>query len=357
VTAADVTRLGDIIAAEIAADGPMTVARYMALCLGHPEHGYYRRGNPFGARGDFVTAPEISQMFGELLGLWAAQLWLDMGRPAPVRLVELGPGRGTLTADALRAARAAPGFVEAVEVWMVETSPSLRAAQAARVPAVRHAELLAEVPGGPMIVLANEFFDALPVRQFVRTARGWAERVVGLAPEGLRWALGPAPAGLPDAPEGAVIERSAAGEAIAAEIGARLARDGGGALIVDYGAAAPATGGGDTLQALRAHSYADPLAEPGAADLTAHVDFARLAAALAGAGAAVAPLTTQGALLGALGIGPRAAALAARNPAQAAALEAQVRRLCDPNQMGALFKALAATGPDQPPPPGFGAFP
>jgi NADH dehydrogenase [ubiquinone] 1 alpha subcomplex assembly factor 7 len=233
----------------------------------------------------------------------------------------------------------------------------LRAAQAARVPGVRHAELLAEGPGGPMILLANEFFDALPIRQFVRGPRGWAERVVGLGPDGLRWGLGPAPSGLPDAPVGAVIERCAAGEAIAADIGARLARDGGGALIVDYGAAAPETGGGDTLQALRAHAPADPLAEPGAADLTAHVDFARLAAALAGAGAAVAPLSTQGALLGALGIGARAAALAARNPAQAAAVEGQLRRLCDPAEMGTLFKALAATGPGQPPPPGFGPAP
>ncbi|MFN3615699.1 MAG: class I SAM-dependent methyltransferase, partial [Rubrimonas sp.] len=247
--------LSDIIRAEIAATGPMTVARYMALCLGHPRHGYYVTRDPLGAGGDFTTAPEISQMFGELLGLWAAQVWLDMGAPPRVLLVELGPGRGTLAADALRAARAAPGFNDAVETWLVETSPVLRAAQARAVPAARWAERIEDVPEGPTILLANEFFDALPVRQFVRRDGRWFERMVGLSDGALGWGLGPAPAGLPEpAPEGAVLETCPAGRTIAETVGRRLATRGGAALIVDYGAQPPAHGGGDTLQALRAHA-------------------------------------------------------------------------------------------------------
>jgi SAM-dependent MidA family methyltransferase len=351
-----VTPLARLIAAEIAATGPMRLDRFMALCLGHPEHGYYRASEPFGRGGDFVTAPEISQMFGELLGLWAAQVWHDMGRPAPFVLAELGPGRGTLMADALRAARALPGFPEAAAVWLVETSPRLQAVQARAVPVARHAGRLEDLPAGPMILLANELFDALPIRQFHRREGRWFERVVGLEGEALRFGLGPAAGALPDpAPEGAVLERCPVGEALAEAIGARLARDGGAALLIDYGAEPPATGGGDTLQALADHASADPLTAPGMADLTAHVDFAALAAALRAGGAAVAPLVTQGALLEALGIGARTARLAAAQPARAAEIDGQRRRLTDPAQMGTLFKALAATGPGQPPPPGFGA--
>ncbi len=341
--------LAAAIRAEIAASGPMRLDRYMALCLGHPEHGYYMRGDPLGAAGDFTTAPEISQMFGELLGLWAAQVWADLGRP-PLRLVELGPGRGTLMADALRAGRAA-GF--APEVWFVETSPALVAAQARAVPAARHVARLQEVPAGPMILLANEFFDALPIRQLLRAGGAWRERLVGLREDRLVWGLGPPRPDGPAAPEGAVREVCPAGRAVAAEVGARLVAHGGAALIVDYGAEPPATGGGDTLQALRAHAPADPLAAPGDADLTAHVDFAALAAALRGAGARVAPLATQGALLGALGIAARAAALARARPERAAEVAAAARRLTAPDAMGTLFKALAAAGPGQPPLPGF----
>ncbi len=348
-----------LIRAEIAAEGPMRLDRYMALCLGHPEHGYYARGEAFGAAGDFTTAPEISQMFGELLGLWSAQVWLDMGAPGRVILAELGPGRGAMMADALRAARALPGFLDAAEPWLVETSPALRALQRRAVPAARSAETLAEVPAGPAILLANEFFDALPIRQFVRAGGAWRERRVGLAEGALAWGLGPPVAdGLPTAaPDGAVLERGAASEAVAAEIGGRLAAHGGAALVVDYGDAPPETGGGDTLQALSRHAPADPLAAPGGADLTAHVDFAALAGAMAAQGARVWPLTTQGALLGALGLAARADALAAARPDRAADIRAQRDRLAAPEQMGRLFKALAATGPDQPPPPAFGARP
>jgi SAM-dependent MidA family methyltransferase len=351
-----VTPLARAIAAEIAATGPMRLDRFMALCLGHPEHGYYMAREPFGRAGDFTTAPEISQMFGELLGLWAAQVWHDMGRPPALRLVELGPGRGTLMADALRAARALPGFPEAAEVWLVETSPRLRALQAQAVPRARHAASLDAVPPGPMILLANEFFDALPIRQFHRRDGLWHERVVGLAGDRLAFGLGPAAGTLPEpAPEGAVLEIGAQAEAAAQDIGARLARDGGAALVIDYGAEPPATGGGDTFQAVAAHGPADPLAAPGQADLTAHVDFAALAAALRAGGAAVCPLVAQGALLGALGLATRAARLAAARPDRADAMAAEARRLSDPAAMGTLFKALAATGPGQPPPPGFGA--
>ncbi len=344
--------LRDIIAAEIAAHGPMSVARYMSLCLGHPRHGYYIVRDPLGRGGDFTTAPEISQMFGELIGLWAAQVWLDMGRPSPLRLIELGPGRGTLMTDALRAAGKV-GLAGAADLWLVETSPVLRAAQAANLPQAHWAERFCDVPEGPAIVIANEFFDALPIRQFVRTKDGWRERLVGLSGGRLAWGLGPAPAGLPaDAPEGVVLETCAAAEAIAGQIGARLAACGGAALIVDYGALPPATGGGDTLQAVAAHASADPLETPGAADLTAHVDFGALARALARAGARVGPLVAQGALLSTLGLDARAAALARAQPERAQEIETQRRRLTAPDQMGTLFKALIAAGPGQPPLPG-----
>lgn len=350
------TPLAAILRAEIAATGPMRLDRFMGLCLGHPEHGYYMAREAFGRGGDFTTAPEISQMFGELLGIWAAQVWLDMGQPAPLRLVELGPGRGTLMADALRAGRVVPGFVEVAEPWLVETSPRLAALQRRAVPRARHAARLDEVPPGPAIVLANEFFDALPVRQFHRRDGRWHERVVALDGDALAFALGPAAGALPEpAPEGAVLERCPAAEATAQALGARLAADGGAALIVDYGAEPPVAGGGDTLQALAAHGFADPLAAPGEADLTAHVDFAALASALRAGGAAVCPLVPQGALLRALGIEARAARLTRARPDRAEAIAGQLARLTDAAAMGTLFKALAATAPGAPAPPGFGA--
>lgn len=346
-----------IIRDEIAAGGPISVARYMALCLAHPRHGYYVTRDPLGAGGDFTTAPEISQMFGELLGLWAAQVWLDLGRPAPFRLVELGPGRGVLMADALRAARAAPGFHDAADVWLVEISPALRAEQAARVPGARWAARLEDVAPGPTILLANEFFDALPIRQFVRGGAVWRERLVGLDDRGLRWGLGPPlTAGLPtQAPEGAVLETCPAAQAIAGAIGARLRASGGAALIIDYGDAPAATGGGDTLQAVARHSHVDPLGNPGGADLTAHVDFTALAAALRAGGARVAPPITQAELLERLGLAVRAQSLRLARPDRAAEIDAQAARLTDAAQMGTLFKALAAAGPGQPPLPGFAA--
>lgn len=364
------TPLAAAIARQVRLNGPLPVSEYMALCLGHPQHGYYTTRDPLGAGGDFTTAPEISQMFGELLGLWAAHCWLEMGSPPAVALAELGPGRGTLMADALRATARVPGFHAAVRVHLVETSPALRQRQAAALAglpaplAPTWHDSLAGVPEGPLLLLANEFFDALPVRQFVRQEhRGrllWGERKVGLdADGGLAWVLDPAagdalvPPALRDAPPGSVVELSPASLAVAREIGGRLARAPGAALVVDYGHAGPAVG--DTLQAVRRHRFADPLEAPGEADLTAHVDFAALAAELRAAGAAAWGPVTQGDLLSALGIRARAAALKAlATPAQAADIDAALDRLTGDSGMGRLFKAVAATAPGLPAPAGFG---
>lgn len=336
----------------IAQTGPVTLHDYMALCLGHPEHGYYATRDPFGAAGDFTTAPEISQMFGELVGLALAQAWLDQGRPAPFRLVELGPGRGTLIADALRAAGAVPGFRDAADLQLVETSPALRAEQAKRVSA-HWAERLEDTSEGPLFLIANEFFDALPIRQYLRRDGQWFERVVTVAEDRLAYGLARSALPLPAAPEGAVRERSPGGEAVAGLIGARIAREGGAALIIDYGYAETPPLGGDTFQAVRAHGATDPLEAPGEADLTAHVDFAALAETARREGAAATRPVGQGAWLARLGIGARAEALA--KTAGAEPIASALHRLTDPADMGTLFKALAIHPAGAPPPPGFEA--
>ncbi len=351
------TPLAELIHARIAATGPLRLDAYMALCLGHPEHGYYMTRDPFGRDGDFVTAPEVSQMFGELIGAWAAQVWTDAGRPDPFVLAELGPGRGTLMQDALRAGARLPGFAAAARLWLVETSPALRARQAATLAEHRPAWAAtpAELPPGPLIVVANEFFDALPIRQFQRTDSLWRERRVGLDAGQLAWtwdrplADADLDARFAAAPDGAVVEVGAAGEAIAAALGARIARDGGAALLIDYGAW---TGTGDTLQALRGHAHADPLAAPGESDLTAHVGFGALAAAARPA-RAVGPVP-QGLFLERLGITQRAEALArGRDAATAAQVAAAHRRLTHPDEMGNLFKVLALVPEAGASPPGF----
>lgn len=330
----------------------MSLASYMGECLLHPKHGYYTTRDPLGAAGDFTTAPEISQMFGEMLGLCLAQAWVDQGRPDPFTLAELGPGRGTLMADVLRAARAVPGFVEAARVVFVEASPVLRRAQKARVPGAKWITAAGDLPPGPLFLLANEFFDALPVRQFQRTEDGWAEVHVGLRDDALALALRPAPGALPhrlsDTRPGDIVEVCPALPAITTEIAHRVAQ-GGVALIVDYGDWRSL---GDTVQALRAHQPEDILANPGAADLTAHVDFEAIARA---AGAAqVSAMAPQGVLLERLGITPRAQTLA--RDLKGAALETHIaahRRLTHPGEMGHLFKAVALCPRDGPLPPGF----
>ncbi len=351
------TALLDILKRHITQNGPIPLSEYMALCLGHPEHGYYRKQDPFGADGDFITAPEISQMFGEMLGLWSVEMWRRIGAPPAFRLIELGPGRGTLMADALRAAGLAQPFIDAADIWLVETSPTLRKKQAVRVPDANWADALGEVPEGPCILLANEFFDALPVRQFVRAAEGWRERMVGLNGDALVLGLSPpceTPAGWKNAPEGAVAEVSPASEVIAVEIGRRQAAHPGAALILDYGYSEHATPetGGDTLQALHRGEFADPLAAPGDSDLSAHVNFSALARSAARAGATAHAVTGQGAFLRALGIGDRAAALAAKNPDAEGDLAQQLARLTSTDQMGRLFKALALSSPGVDTPPG-----
>lgn len=342
--------LAAALRARITRDGPMPVADWMAAC----NAAYYAHAP--GPGRDFATAPEIAQAFGELLGLWAAELWQRAGAPEGVRLVELGPGRGTLMADALRTA-ARFGF-EPAAVELVETSPALRTEQRARVPAARWHGSLAEVPdGSPVIVLANEFLDALPVRQFVRVGGRWHERRVTTDGGSFAPIAGPPvdppdlPPDLAGVPEGAILERGEAAAGLVADLARRLARDGGAALLIDYGHAGPALG--ETLQAVRAGERADPFASPGQVDLSAHVDFAALADAARAAGCAVHGPLPQGVLLDRLGIRQRTDLLAAANPAAAARLKAAAVRLTAPEQMGALFKALAIAAPGWPVPAGF----
>jgi SAM-dependent MidA family methyltransferase len=350
--------LGRVLVRRIAADGPMRLSDYMAECLLNPSHGYYATRDPFGAGGDFTTAPEISQMFGELLGLCLAQAWLDQGRPSPFALAEIGPGRGTLMADMLRAIRAVPGMTDAARVHLVEASPTLRArqGQVLKAEAPQWHDRVESLPALPLFLVANEFFDALPIRQFERHGDGWAERMVGLRGGRLVPGLGPVtpyPAlahRLADTVEGDVVETCPAAGPIAREIARRVARHGGVALIVDYGGRHSL---GDTFQAVKGHAPTDPFAEPGEADLTAHVDFEPLADAIAAAGAAVTALAPQGVFLERLGIAARAEVLARglAGPALQAHLAAH-RRLTHPDEMGQLFKVLAAYPKGKAPPPG-----
>ena len=314
---------------------------------------YYAGREPFGARGDFTTAPEMSQAFGECLGLWAAVVWQGMGAPSPLHLVEFGPGRGTLMADALRGiATALPPFRAALRVHLVEASPALRAVQAATLGegVAEWHDSLDSLPAGPAIMLGNEFLDALPIRQFVRRGEGWAERFVrdGAFVERLAENPPPLPA---EASEGAVQEWNEAGEAFVRALASRLATQGGAALFLDYG---PAESGlGDSLQALANHRAADPLAEPGSADVTAHVDFAALARVARAAGAGAHGPVPQGIFLQALGLVTRAAMLARAAPHSAGMQLSAAQRLIAPEGMGRLFKALALTHPALPAPPGF----
>lgn len=313
---------------------------------------YYATHDPFI---DFTTAPEISQVFGELLGLWAATVWRAMDAPDPVILAELGPGRGTLMADALRAVgQAAPGFARALRLHLVESSPRLRAAQS-RLPAAAWHDSADTLPRGPLLLLANEFLDALPIRQFVRRGAGWAERHVldGGFVE-LPTELRPASDAQEGVPEGAVVEIGLAARQMVAGIAARVAHDGGIALFIDYGPAESAAG--DSLQAVRDARPANPLGEPGSSDLTAHVDFQALAIAARGAGAAVHGPVPQGMFLTRLGLFQRTDRLARNQPpSRAAALIDAARRLAEPAAMGRLFKVLAVCHPALPQPPGFAA--
>ncbi len=307
---------------------------------------YYADHDPFR---DFTTAPEITQVFGELLGLWSAVVWQQQSEPAPVLLAELGPGRGTLMADALNAiAKTAPRFADALQLHVVETSPRLRAQQAARLPRAAWHETIDTLPPGPTILLANEFLDALPIRQFVRRSPAWTERYV----EAGGYVECPAEPLPRDAPDGQVVEVNEPAQALMKALAGRLRQHSGGALFLDYGPSRTAPG--DSLQALRSGRPADPLANPGQADLTAHVDFATLAATARAAGVQVHGPVPQGPFLASLGLFQRTGILArGQPPARAVALIQSAQRLAEPDRMGGLFKALALTPPGAPTPPGF----
>jgi NADH dehydrogenase [ubiquinone] 1 alpha subcomplex assembly factor 7 len=354
--------LAERLKARIAADGPLSVEDYMVACLLDAREGVYAARDPIGAQGDFITAPEISQIFGELLGLWAVSAWQSMGEPGPVTVAELGPGRGTLMADALRAWRAAPQFLQQVRVALIEASPLLTEAQrrtlAAADAQVEWYDDLSAVPQTPLIVLANEFIDALPIRQFVRRGDAWRERLVtDDGKSGFAFVDGPPVpgerfAGLDPASEGAVVETRPAAEVLIRDLARRAASAPVTALFVDYGHAEP--GFGDTLQAVGGHRYADPLAAPGEADITAHVDFAALRRDAEAGGMSVYGPMPQGEFLLKLGLGERRERLlAGAAPAQQDAIASGALRLVDPAQMGVLFKALALTSKGLPPPPPF----
>jgi NADH dehydrogenase [ubiquinone] 1 alpha subcomplex assembly factor 7 len=350
-----IAALAEKIARRIRTEGPLTLAAYMAMALHDPVAGYYARRNPIGAAGDFTTAPEISQIFGELIGLWCAELWRKMGRPDPVILAELGPGRGQLMRDLLRAAASVPQFRRALRLHLVENSPILRAEQEKQLMEAepRWVERIEDLPDGPMLLVANEFLDALPIRQFVRGSDHWSERMVGIdRGDRLVFVDGPespavtllVPQRLRQSVPGTVAEICPAALGLAAALGTRLARQSGAALFIDYGYinGSPAP----TLQAARQHRQVSPLAVPGTADLSAHVDFAAFAETAQASGAEVYGPISQREFLLALGAELRLAALSARaTPNQRQALESGVRRLLDPAEMGDRFKVIALVRP------------
>jgi SAM-dependent MidA family methyltransferase len=356
--------IGQKIARRIRAEGPLSVAAYMAMALHDPNEGYYAQHAPIGVQGDFITAPEISQVFGELIGLWCAVMWDQLGRPDPVNLAELGPGRGVLMSDLLRAAATVPDFRRALSLHLVEASAPLRVGQEQRL--ARFGPIWAprfeDVPTGPLLLVANEFLDALPIRQFVRRGIHWSERMVTLDEANhFVFVEGPpspitrllVPEGLRDsAEEGAVVEICPAALALAAALGARFSRQAGAALFIDYGYSPSAPG--PTLRALCQHRAVSELADPGTADLSAHVDFAAFAEAARSGGAETYGPVPQVRLLTELGAVERTAALRKRaTPGQQQALDRGTERLLDPIGMGTVFKAVAVVSPGLPAPPGF----
>ena len=342
--------LRERLVAQIVVHGPLSVADYMRICLYDPEHGYYATHPRLGAGGDFVTAPHLSQMFGEVLGLWAVDAWTRLGQPPLCRLVELGPGDGVMMRDILHATRIAPGFQRAIEVRLMESSGPLRAAQGSTLSgaALKWADDLDGLPtDAPIILLANEFLDCLPIQQHVLVGERMLERRVGLDAGG-RLAFTVTEAGCSGAPPralaGPVLETSQALADFARSVGVLLTRSAGVALFIDYGRAEP--GYGDTLQALRGHRKESPLAHPGEADLTAHVDFPAFLAAARETGALTLPLLTQREFLRRLGVDARAAALTSANPTKADTIARQLDRLIGPEQMGELFKVACIHSPE-----------
>lgn len=366
---------------QAAATCPLTIAQYMELALQHPEFGYYRRHDPLGAAGDFITAPEISQVFGELIGLWCVDLWLRLGKPTPFALCELGPGRGTLMRDALRAAQIMPEFIQACRLFLLESNADLRTAQAQALAAYQPRWLDAshDLHSLPTLIINNEFFDTLPIRQFVHQDDGWGERCVGVVNGVLHWVTGKVPPPLttsfPRMRESRCLDASTIGEKrdfrmrgnddgrfvfetspasqhIMHSLSGHIAAHGGAMLAIDYGYAVPP--GTPTFQALAQHRFTDPLSDPGNADLTAHVDFGALATVAQGQGCVAWPLLTQGDFLFRLGIAQRCAKLAAQSsPSQREAVIVAHRRLTDSTEMGTLFKVLCVTPTAAPVPAGW----
>ena len=349
------TTLKDLIARRINAEGPMSLADYMSTCLLHPDHGYYATRDPFGEKGDFITAPEISQMFGELIGLSLAQSWMDQGRPSSFILAELGPGRGTLMADILRATKIVPGFHAAAKIVLVEASAALQDVQSDTLKdyKVQWVSDVTALPEGPLWLVANEFFDALPIRQFERATAGWRERMINLTGHTLGFGLAQDTAyeglshRIEDTQPGDVVETSPAATGIVRAIGDRIQAGGGAALIIDYGDWRSL---GDTFQALKAHEAVSPFDEPGDADLTAHVDFEALALA---APCEFSRVTPQGVFLERLGIVQRAQTLAQNLSGDVLNDHISAfRRLTHPEEMGTLFKVMALYPHGANPPPG-----
>ena len=351
-----------LIHERIAGNGPIPVSEYMKLALAHPEHGYYMAREPFGASGDFITAPEISQVFGELSGLWSAVAWHQMDRPVPINIIECGPGRGTLMKDYLRAADMLPDFRQAIDLHLVEASPALRDAQQTTLECEEpnwH-ETVDKVPFGPTILVANEFLDALPICQLEKTGNGWSERLVGTDGEKFHFLPGDivedaadiVPGLLNDAPDGSIFEYSPAILSFADTVSRRLAEAPGYALLIDYGHDRPGTG--DTLQAVREHAYHPTLSDPGNVDLTAHVDFAAVRARFLGNNTQVFGPVGQGDFLASLGIRERTETLC-QNAAtrQTATLRSATDRLISANRMGTLFRVMVAARVALPPAPGF----
>jgi NADH dehydrogenase [ubiquinone] 1 alpha subcomplex assembly factor 7 len=354
--------LRDHFIQDIKASGPISLETYMTRALTDPAHGYYLTRQPFGqasaSGGDFTTAPEISQMFGELIGAWCADLWHRMGQPKRFCLAELGPGRGTLMADVLRAASVLPEFSAAVQVHFVEVSPALKDLQAEKVPDAIWHQAVTSLPDLPMIVLANEFFDALPIQQFRKTEQGWHEIMVGQQQDALCFVDGPLletaqlPAqNLPNVEPGDIIETCAASDAVVKSLADKLQTQGGAALIIDYGYRLAAAG--DSFQALHQHQFVEPLEAPGHADLTAHVNFQSLKESALQAGLIGTEIINQGDFLAALGLDIRAASLIQATPEKAGQIGSERDRLAAPDQMGHLFKVLAIASPDCPPLAGF----
>ncbi len=357
------TALAQHIASLIRKDGPLPLDKFMDIALGDPEHGYYRTRDPLGQAGDFTTAPEISQMFGELLGLWCVDMWQKLGSPASFNLIEFGPGRGTLMADAVRAAKLMPAFGSAVTITFLETSPTLRAAQKKNVPGANWIDTVKDLPQGPSLILANEFYDALPIRQFQKTERGWRERCVTTQttasdePPRFQYCLSEEladplilPVAVREAPLGSFSEICPVGQSIMKQLHQHFDAYPGASLIIDYGYANSTAG--DSFQALKNHKFVDPLAAPGEADLTAHVDFEALGEPF-DKGCRYGP-KEQGPFLEALGIGARANALSGKaNEQQKGDIASALKRLTDPDAMGSLFKAIAVTSPGVAAPAGF----